>query len=228
MTWRSLYLCKNAPFYVLGSSVLETQHVVNVIKSAGLNNVQGVPGLSFSNKWPSKAQIAGALVFTDHRTVDDIVGLGNQMADYVDAGGGAVVAPFANCNNVTKGHIAGRWASQKYDPILQANQTEYNGIARFIKEDPGHFLIGGVTSKSIGYYCPGKLHPKAKVIAKWGGEVKAHAVVELSLPNRGRVVTLNFFPPSCVVSEGNLLANSLIYTSHIHERYLDRSDGFSQ
>lgn len=50
---------------------------------------------------------------------DDSVALGNVMADYVDAGGGVVVAVFGNTSPNPARQLLGRWATGDYEVIPQ-------------------------------------------------------------------------------------------------------------
>jgi len=152
----------------------------------------------------------------------DAVAWGNVMADYVDAGGGVVVATFANCATWAPRYLGGRWETDGYEVIVSKSDfIEYNSATLGIVHDPGHPIMSGVVSFSGGFasYRPvgTALTPGSTLIAEWSdGKV---LVAEGANPKR---VDLGFYPPSNACSgflwdfntDGDLLmANSLVYVA---------------
>jgi len=221
-------MCKKAPFLVFGSEKPKVIDVMEKIKMGGLQNVHIVVSSENSYKWPTLNQYAGALVFTDNQSVKDINKLGEDIANYVDKGGGIVVCPFANCNNVHNGHISGRFSEKNYNPILPAFQGNAQRTNARLVLQQDHFVLNCVNKfyrGNCGYFCSGKVNPNAELIAKWSDNIPL--VASLHYCNKGgRIITLNFFPPSSSVHPewweastdgGILMANALIFTSHIHK-----------
>lgn len=121
--------------------------------------------------------------------------LGNALADYVDAGGGVVEAPFAS-NNSNFG-LGGRWAAQDYSVWDQGSVLSGGNHSLGTVYDPSHRLLQGVGSFSGGSGSwrsnVGPLTTGSQLIADWSDGV-SFAAFNLSRP--GAVVGLNFFPPS--------------------------------
>ncbi len=145
---------------------------------------------------------------------------GDVLADYVDQGGGVVVAVFANSSTTTGRHIGGRWQTG-YEVILdQSGNTSGNASLGNVLL-PAHPVMGGVTSLTGGSTM---FRPTVTAL-----EVGSFAVAEWSdgrvLVAQGlnpRRVDLGFYPPSsdCLTtswtpaSDGALLmANALSFVA---------------
>jgi hypothetical protein len=126
---------------------------------------------------------------------------GDTLADYVDAGGGVVVAVFANATASTTLSIQGRWQTG-YEVILdQSGQYSASPASLGTVLLPGHPIMAGVSTFSGGTssFRPTvtTLVPNAISIAEWSdGRV---LVAQGLNPKR---VDLGFYPPSNACSSG--------------------------
>lgn len=144
--------------------------------------------------------------------------IGDLLASYVNAGGGVVEAVFANGSIP----ITGTWQSGGYTPFTSGGQTEGTALTLGTIHDSGHAIMAGVTSFSGGtssYYSTGSLRSGAVRIADWSNGAP---LVVLSPGFNGRIVSLNFFPPSSDIRSdfwtsstdgAKLMANSLNFVA---------------
>jgi hypothetical protein len=150
----------------------------------------------------------------------DPVALGNVFADYVDAGGGVVVAVYANSTTTTARYLQGRWITDGYEIIPHGGGTttgqQYLGNILV----PGHPIMDGVNTFDGG---TSSARPTTLLvetgctrIAEWTDGKTLVAVH----PNPHRA-DLGMYPPSNAVSSGFwnqqtdgaiLMANALVYT----------------
>ena len=150
----------------------------------------------------------------------DAVGLGNVMADYVDSGGGVVVAVFANATTNTSRVLGGRWDAEGYEivPAPGASTTGSASMGTIVV--PGHPIMQGVNSFAGGTssFRPTTtaLTPGSTLIAQWSDG--RTLVATGANPHR---VDLGFYPPSNAVSStwwdqntdgARLMGNALIYS----------------
>ncbi len=127
--------------------------------------------------------------------------LGDVLADYVDAGRGVVQAVFS-FNPETSLRPGGRWRSGAYEPFTLSVTQRVRNLT-LVKTQPMHPILDGVATFNGGtssYH--GIVTPQgcADVVARWsnGQPLVATRVG----PRGGRVVGLNYFPPSSDVSAG--------------------------
>src|SRR3954466_3984718 len=71
--------------------------------------------------------------------------LGNNLADYVDGGGGVVIAVFANFSLVAN-QVGGRFASEDYFAIEPASETSGTELTLGTVYEPASPLMNGVTT----------------------------------------------------------------------------------
>eukprot|EP01113_Clastostelium_recurvatum_P044312 TRINITY_DN746_c0_g1_i1.p1 TRINITY_DN746_c0_g1~~TRINITY_DN746_c0_g1_i1.p1 ORF type:complete len:451 (+),score=104.96 TRINITY_DN746_c0_g1_i1:150-1502(+) len=227
-TWHTFYEQKKRSFGVLGGPTAQSScmdDVITKLRSAGLPVVDShftqkrIPTLDELQKYSSVLVYSyNSSAFLDGTLIGDV------LADYVDNGGGVVVTVFTNCNNLRNGFIKGRFYEQGYHPITPSRQHDTNGkkpltLGKIV--DPTHPIMEGVRSLDGGrssFFCPGALNPDSKLIAEWSNGVPL--VAELQ-KGKGRVVVLNFFPPSSDTGDPRfwlsstdgdvLLANALAY-----------------
>jgi hypothetical protein len=163
-----------------------------------------------------------AVITWSNTTYNNSVQFGDTLADYVDAGGGVVVATFANAIAGVASRLQGRWVPN-YEVIIGGSGQTQNGGPFFLGtiNAPGHSLLAGVASFSGGTssYRPTvtALTPGSMSIAEWSdGRI---LVATGAQPNR---VDLAFYPPSSlcrvdfwdVNTDGDLLmANALLYVA---------------
>ncbi|NQV31708.1 MAG: DUF4347 domain-containing protein, partial [Phycisphaeraceae bacterium] len=121
--------------------------------------------------------------------------LGNNLADYVDSGGGVVIQTFATSHDSSL-VPQGRWQTDGYHPITQTGMTRDRSPTLGVVAEPGHPIMADVVAFSGGsnsYRGTGSLVPDAHLIASWSNG--SPLVAELTT-FEGNIVLLNFFPPS--------------------------------
>jgi uncharacterized repeat protein (TIGR01451 family) len=173
----------------------------------------GTPSLALMQNY------CAVLVFTDFIPQDPVT-LGNNLADYIDGGGGVVVAAFATASVP----ITGRFQTDNYY-ALQPVGTHASGNPQALGTvlNACHPVLDNVTSFSGGTssYRPSSdsLHPSAVRIANWT-DGRA-LIVERSINGRLRI-DLGFFPVSDAARSdfwtastdgARILANALQYVS---------------
>ncbi len=134
-----------------------------------------------------------AVLFYSDGSFSDTVGLGNVLADYVDAGGTAVEAVFSVADNIK---VQGRLLDDGYRAMETGSQSSCS--AGLVPELADHPLLAGVESFDGGSsgYCgsAATATPGADLVASWGS---GEALVATHEPSgAGTVVALNFYPPS--------------------------------
>jgi hypothetical protein len=147
--------------------------------------------------------------------------LGDNLRDYVDQGGGVVIATFTNASVP----LGGAWVAQQYDAITASGQTQGTQLQLGTRHVPGHHLFTGSPVASFdggqsSYHSIGTLAANSTRLADWtNGDIFAAERNGLA----GRVLSLNFYPPSSdarsdfwlATTDGdNLLANALAYVGH--------------
>jgi hypothetical protein len=163
---------------------------------------------------PTLAQLMqydAVLTYTNQSYADGAA-MGDVLADYVDSGGGVVVAVYAVSTTTANRSLRGRWETGGYDiiPARSGNTTTATSLGTV--HLPSHALWNGMTgfSGSTNYARSTTVDaaPHAVRVADWatGGVLAATSTV---WPNR---VDLNFYPsPWHTTTDGaRLLANALI------------------
>jgi hypothetical protein len=166
-------------------------------------------------------QYASVLVFTD-RAAADRVTLGNNLADYVDAGGGVVMATFAF--NTLNDNIAGRFNTDDYWALEPALQTSGAATLGTVHEANSP-IMAGVSSFDGGtgsFRHPGAVNAYAVRVADWSDGLPL--VVRRTI-NGTKRVDLNFYPPSSdngrsqfwdsSTDGAKLMANSLLFAGSV-------------
>ncbi|HTF91122.1 MAG TPA: hypothetical protein VK843_22090 [Planctomycetota bacterium] len=195
------------------------------ILGSGLN-LGGVTVINTSQGTPTLIQLQAfraVLVYSD-TTFNDPNLLGDNLHDYVDGGGGVVVATFATASSYALG---GTWVSQQYGSITAGGINSGSPQQLGTRHVPGHFLFTGASTPvasfdggSSSYRCTGTLAASSTLLADWtDGTVFAAERTGLA----GREIDLNFYPPSSdargdfwmTSTDGaKLLANALGYAGH--------------
>jgi len=154
----------------------------------------------------------------------DPVALGDRLADYVDNGGGVVIAVFANSTATIGKSLSGRWAAANYDVVPVAGGTTSGSVATLgTIQEPAHPIMAGVTSFNGGSssFRPTdtSVVPSATLIAQWSDGSTLVAVREDTV---GARADLGFYPPSDIAlaglwdpttDGGTLLSNALLYAA---------------
>jgi ELWxxDGT repeat protein len=155
--------------------------------------------------------------------------MGDVLVDYIDAGGGVVMATFAFWDPTQwDGGIGGRISTDGYLPFTQNQQDDATNLT-LVADDPEHPILSGVTSFNGGsnsYFNTVNLTAGAYLVAHWSNGVPLIAVKEPMTEGAGCVVGLNFWPVSSDMrsdlwdssTDGDLLmANSLLFASSAGE-----------
>lgn len=139
--------------------------------------------------------------------------LGQNLADYWDAGGRVVVATFANAGVP----LGGRWSFDGYpliQPFSSSGQFEFGPLRIFEPENPLLADVVSLTATS-GFRSAGEIVNGGIVVASWGSG--APLIVRGERDGRARV-ELNFFPPSSqassdfwVGSGAEIMRNALLF-----------------
>jgi hypothetical protein len=190
---------------------------------------------SYANYTPTLEvlQQYDAVLTWSNMSYTDAVALGNVLADYVDAGGGVVVALFANTSTNAARFLQGRWQQGDYiaipqnggfaqgpghiGQVLVADHPIFDGVESFITSY-------GIDSfgNPFGGYRPNitSVTPGSTKVATWNS---GHTLVAVA-PNP-RVVELGFHPVSSDVhvaywlassDGGRLMANALLFSAGLH------------
>ena len=192
------------------------------VQSVGL--FSQVDAFDARNITPTLSQLSqydSVLIWGDY-SFNDGVTFGNVLADYVDAGGGVLVAVFA-LDNSTGYAIQGRLRSGGYLPFVTATSSSGVSGLTLVKDDASHPIVQGINSfngGSTGYHnAPSSIASGAALVAHWSN---GQPLVGVRQTNSGRVAGLNFWPPSSDAISGNwlsstdggrLMANALAWAS---------------
>ncbi|HKE41503.1 MAG TPA: PEP-CTERM sorting domain-containing protein [Casimicrobiaceae bacterium] len=184
----------------------------------------GVDIINISTTTPSLAtlkQYNAVLVYSDGAGFADGVTLGNNLADYVDAGGGVVTAVFITASIP----LTGRFNSANYyiiQPTSQQSGSQQTLGTVYLPADP---LMAGVTSFNGGTnsYRPSSssLHPGAVRVADWSGPGTIPLIAKGMINGHPRV-DLGFYPPSVdarsdfwlsSTNGARIMANALLFVA---------------
>ncbi|MDX2147802.1 MAG: hypothetical protein SFZ23_09800 [Planctomycetota bacterium] len=179
------------------------------------NASQGTPTLA------ELSQYGAVLVWSNVDFLDEL-SLGNALADYVDRGGGVVVALFANTSTDPDRSIKGRWESENYHIVPPAFGNASGNASLGNVLIPNHPIMSGVQSVTGGTQM---LRPTTREVTAHGVKVAlwddGSTLVAISSRFRSRV-DLGLYPPSNVVVPGywspssdvaRLMANALNYAA---------------
>lgn len=177
-----------------------------------VSGVNPVPALSDLRKNPA------VLVYSDYG-FSNATNMGNALADYLDLGGGVAMAAFAFDTTGSYG-IQGRVKTAGYLPFTTGGSSGM-GSNVLVMDLPSHPLVQGVASfygGASGYQNnPIAIAGGATLVAHWSNGQPLVGARELA---QGRMVGLNFFPPSsdarsdfwaASTDGGILLANALMW-----------------
>jgi hypothetical protein len=208
---------------VLGAeiSTCETTDVWSRLDASG--RFLSVTPINVFQTTPTLAELQhydAVLVWSNFGFADPLA-LGDRLADYVDAGGGVVVATFAVTSTTTR-RLGGRWQTG-YEVILGGGGVQVGQAGLGTVFVPNHPAMAGVSTFDGGSssYRPFStvLEVGATLIAQWNdGSV---LVAEGANPQR---IDLGFYPPSdsCFANYWNgatdgdvLMANALVQVASI-------------
>ncbi|MCA9273564.1 MAG: hypothetical protein KDA31_11020 [Phycisphaerales bacterium] len=198
---------------------------VDIINATGIGDGTGTPSLA------TLMQYDAVIVWSNASFVDSVE-MGDVLADYVDAGGGVVVALFANTTTSVNRNLAGRWqdAMGGYIAIPQGGGFTTNTTVSIGEvPDPNHPIMNGVeifvndvgigTNGPFGAWRPTNptLTAGSTLVARYTDGKTLIAVA----PNP-RVVELGFHPVSSAVNDGYwnettdgglIMANALLFAA---------------
>jgi hypothetical protein len=188
-------------------------------KLMGTGQFSSVTVVNIHTSTPTLADLktyGSVLVFSDN-TIYDAGSLGDRLADYVDGGGGVVVAVFA----IGDLQIGGRFASDDYyaiEPGAGTNTFTSASLGTVYHSDSP--VMTGVTTFAGGStpsrISSATINANAVRVADWSDGLPLVATRVLNGTNR---VDLNFFPPSGDAGTGGwvsstngaqILANALV------------------
>lgn len=178
--------------------------------------------LNVTTATPTLNELQGydAVITWSNVNYADATALGNVFADYVDSGGGVVVAVFANSTTTAARYLHGRWETGGYEVVVSHGGTTSSAASLGTVPDPGHPIMAGVSAFSAS------LASRPTTTDITAGSTK------VALWNDGRTLAavganphradLGFYPPSSNVTAsywnpatsdgGRLMANALLYT----------------
>jgi hypothetical protein len=179
--------------------------------------------VSSSAPVPTLAQLQqydAVLVYSD-LAFNNNVALGNVLADYLDSGGGVVLATFA-FYSAGGLDIQGRIKTGNYLPFTTAGQQQPGNLT-LVPVQPQHPILEGVTSfhggSSSFHNSPITTASGATLVANWSN---GQPLVATKVFTAGRIAGLNFYPPSSDAradfwrsnTDGaRLMANALIWAA---------------
>lgn len=157
----------------------------------GTGKFASVTTINVSAVTPTLAELQAfdAVIVWSDMYYDDPVTLGNNLADYVDAGGGVVTA-VAEMYYFPGYYLQGRWFSQEYYMFLK-DDLEFGSAMLGAIYDPGHPIMNGVSSFDGGFgsYRPqnGNLLPGTIRIADWTDGIPLITVKNIGGTNRAEL-----------------------------------------
>lgn len=166
-------------------------------------------------------QAYDAVICWSNNTFQNAEGLGDVLADYVDAGGGVVVAVFATSTTTVGRSLGGRFRSGGYEiiPTQGGNTTGAASLGTVLV--PGHPTMTGVSTFAGG---TSSFRPTNTALSSHGYHValwsdgKTLVAASSTYPNR---IDLGFYPPSRdgvstswdpATDGARMLANALLAT----------------
>jgi len=198
---------------------------VDIINATGIGDGVGTPELATLLPYD-------AVIVWSNTSFDDAVTMGDVLADYVDAGGGVVIALFANTSPNANRYLEGRWQETAggYIAIPQNGGFTHETTASLGEVlEPGHPIMEGVgtfvNDVGIGTLGPfGAWRPTQTAVTA-GSQIIARyddgKTLIVVAPNPS-VVELGFHPVSDAVNDGYwnatsdgglIMANALLFAA---------------
>ena len=182
----------------------------NLLATGRFDQVDVISALSGT---PSLAtlQTYDAVLVWKNAPYSDRNAFGDVLADYVDGGGGVVIATYANADS-TQGDPGGRFLSGGYALINFGGRQFVSGTIGSIAL-PGDPIMAGVTSIDTvgeGPLSTATLAPGAVLVASWSDG--APLAVKRTI-GAGRRIDLGFYPPFGGSSGMLMIANALVAAS---------------
>ncbi len=159
----------------------------------------GITVMNAGETTPSIAELEqfDAVMVWSNFSFKNSVLLGDNLSRYVDAGGGVVVAAFANSSDTAGRFLEGRWSDNDYELIPAASGNTTGSATLGVIHMPAHPLVDGVSTFAGGSssFRPTRtlLHPTGILVAEWSDGATLVTVREDTVGSR---VDLGFYPPS--------------------------------
>ncbi|KAJ3426273.1 btb (poz) domain-containing 2a-related [Anaeramoeba flamelloides] len=209
------------------NNILRREDVMRSIRSTGITHVNEI---NLCENTPSYHEIKGydAILFFSLSALQSPKKVGNLLADFVDELGGVVICSINSLRNDSNDgrELKGRIIKEDYLPVKKGKEICQERRTLGIVENKTHFIMNGVKSFDAGrnswHIKTKKVTENAKIICRYdNGNIM---IAEKVVPNRGKVVVLNFFPVSDSVRNNdeywltntdgyNILANSIEYVA---------------
>ncbi len=168
-----LAVTASAQVAVLGSPAGGTPWAADVtakLLASGVN-LGTITTIDIGATTPTLVQLQAfrsVLVYSDSPGYLDAFTLGNNLHDYVDGGGGVVIATFTNSSIP----LAGTWISAQYDSITPGGQAQGIQLTMAPPLVPTHplFTVSPVVSfdgGSSSYHSSGSLAANSTALANW-------------------------------------------------------------
>ncbi len=135
---------------------------------AGYADVIAVDWMNECSALPTMAQLKAydVVIAWSNGTIYDPVGIGNLLADYIDAGGKLVLCTFMWQAPGENG-IQGRLIDQLYSPLVSNSGGDHYAVACLGTYASGSLLMEGVASYCDDYRDYTNLVPGATLVASW-------------------------------------------------------------
>ncbi|MGE0482117.1 MAG: hypothetical protein AB7Q17_16775 [Phycisphaerae bacterium] len=195
---------------VLGAAVAaQVTDVVNHI--TGDARIASVTGIVITTVTPTLAELQAfdaVLVFTNSTPQNNIL-LGDNLADYVDSGGGVVLAMFALRASLATRTIEGRFGSDNYYCIERSVGTTTTGSATlgavYVPSSPLLHNVATFDGGTSSFRTPAPLNANATRIADWStGQILIAHRTDLAADR----VDLGFFAVSQLASGASWLVST--------------------
>jgi hypothetical protein len=192
------------------------------LQASGFFSAVDIINATTPNPTPTLAELLNydAVIVWTNNQFTSRPAMGDVLADYVDAGGGVVVAVFA-VNSTTSG-LQGRWLDQGYAIISPGSGNEGSTANVGVIAQPGHPIMDGVTdldSNTSTRPNTAALTSHGVLVSSWSDGMVL-AAVSSQYPQR---VDIGLYPPSSAVTAtfwdqttdgGRFMANALLYATN--------------
>lgn len=190
---------------VLGASSLAQVNDV-VTKITGDPRIATITGIVTTAVTPTLAEMQAfdaVLVYTNSTPLSSVA-MGDNLADYIDSGGGVVLTQFSMRASLATRTMEGRFLSANYYCVERSVGSSTTGAALLgTIHVPASPLLEGVLTFNGGtqsFRSPAGLHPMATRIADW---TTGHILIAERTDLLGGRVDLNFFAVSDNGSPGS-------------------------
>ncbi|KAM9960815.1 hypothetical protein ACTFIW_009967 [Dictyostelium discoideum] len=195
-SWKFFFIKSSTPRYLVIGSEIEDNRILELkqslykmgLKSIDHFNVFGFKSLTVNDLY----QYDGILFFSYCGFRQKSIG--NILSDYVDSGGGIVIAAYSNCGKGNR--LEGRWLEEGYNPFNDGITQRVYKLKMGRKIIPDHPILEGVENFGGGVnssHSDSEMSSQSNLIAEWENE--RPLIVELST-KRSPIIGLNFYPPS--------------------------------